>query len=1320
MVQGAPIKLLGGIRISEMNEAFSLDSSFIIPVVKLDDQKKNLYSSFNTLRSEIFNFSAQGDLATFKDNELFILPVGTQNQVLQVNNGNPSWMTLPNYLVNNFTANGQLITQVEGSPAVINPGSNGDFLKIVNGLPAWVNQPLYQDPLISSGQILYRNSSTSLGLNIGSQGQFLVVDNGLPAWRTISLYNDPLTTKGDVLFRGEDSTQRLPLGSTNQVLSVASTGIPEWKTLNLYSSPLLSNGSLLSVNGGNEVEIPIGTNGQVLTVVGGFPTWQTLNLNALLVDPTISHGDIIANAFGTPSRISPGSNGQVLTISGGFPTWQSFNFPEYTVSGVSPILVDATDNNFEVSHATALGGTFGSNTQTPIITTDSFGHITAITLENIAPQTLTVNNGSAPDITINLATQKLSLVGTSPIQTSVSGQTATINILSSNITSNNGITTTGGLSGRLLGASDNLNFALTGQALNFHNFTGEGLIVRNGSGTLFGRAIEVTSPIVISNGNGIGGNPSISHAATSIGTGSVGSSSSIPVIGYNNFGHITSVGSASITTSTLGAVPTSRTITINGTANRITSSAGAQPLDSDRTWNLDIASTYVGQTSITTLGTITTGTVPAPRVSAGTFGNGSYIINQGEFTIQGTGPRNIYLTTSSDNTLSILLVNSVRNWSITNSIETGNFRITDNTATADRIIIDTSGRVGINTTPTEALHVSGKVRISNYTTIAGTAIGRDGNGVIGDLTVGNITAGAGITVNNGTGRVIGGTNVEIINNFSVSGANNYVAKFTPNGSTLGSSTIYEILAATNRINVGINTTTFDTASNDRTVFHINGSSSSLLGLSTSNTTRGWLFATDSTIDLNSQTQLNFNTSGNIRMTILNNGNVGIGTTSPNTLLQVGNNTGVISTTTLHLADSYLEQTGQFGFRIAGIDNGVNGHDLLFYGRTASTGAFNPVAIIKNTGNVGIGTTSPARRLHLFTGSSGATPDTSLTQQIIESSGDSGIHIINPNSNIGRILFGTPSNQYGGLIRWDNTENNLALATDKANGYIRFFTSNFIERLRITSSGNVGIDDTSPNHKLSIKSNPASFDQLSLEAVTTTPGKWSLGQGISGIDGLVIRNAGVANRLVILRSNGNIGIGTDSPNRPLHIARNTGSVYLVVERLETSTTSAILIGAESNRTAIYSRLNDTSSTARDLAFVMGSTEQMRLSTTGQLDVKGDIVGVSAAISDARAKNIHGRISNPFDIINRLNGYNITWKETNKVDYAIVAQEVQEVYPHAVSLKSGFKRHGLDEYLTVNHSAFVPLFVEGLKEHDIEINKLKEEVKQLRYELSRLSR
>ena len=57
------------------------------------------------------------------------------------------------------------------------------------------------------------------------------------------------------------------------------------------------------------------------------------------------------------------------------------------------------------------------------------------------------------------------------------------------------------------------------------------------------------------------------------------------------------------------ATPTTGTVTsVSGTANRITSTGGNTPV-------IDIAATYVGQTSLTTLGTITTGTWNATTIT---------------------------------------------------------------------------------------------------------------------------------------------------------------------------------------------------------------------------------------------------------------------------------------------------------------------------------------------------------------------------------------------------------------------------------------------------------------------------------------------------------------------------------------------------------------------------------------------------------------------------------------------------------------------------------------------------------------------------------
>jgi len=56
------------------------------------------------------------------------------------------------------------------------------------------------------------------------------------------------------------------------------------------------------------------------------------------------------------------------------------------------------------------------------------------------------------------------------------------------------------------------------------------------------------------------------------------------------------------------AVGTSRTITINGTTNRVSVTGGTQSLAANRTWTVDVSSNYAGQATITTVGTIAAGT----------------------------------------------------------------------------------------------------------------------------------------------------------------------------------------------------------------------------------------------------------------------------------------------------------------------------------------------------------------------------------------------------------------------------------------------------------------------------------------------------------------------------------------------------------------------------------------------------------------------------------------------------------------------------------------------------------------------------------------
>ena len=198
---------------------------------------------------------------------------------------------------------------------------------------------------------------------------------------------------------------------------------------------------------------------------------------------------------------------------------------------------------------------------------------------------------------------------------------------------------------------------------------------------------------------------------------------------------------------------------------------------------------------------------------------------------------------------------------------------------------------------------------------------------------------------------------------------------------------------------------------------------------------------------------------------------------------------------------------------------------------------NSVAIIKvdnsekmrlDSTGVGIGTTSPQKLLHVS--------DLSGSAQIMISSSDSGVASLQFSDAVGGSVA-------RGYIEYDNSTNHLALGTGA------------LERLRVDSSGNLGIGTNSPTTPLHVyhatTDTVANFQSGDNSvAVNFTALDNSMQIATSSTDGIIKNNGAGSFRLfnngserARIDSSGNVGIGTTSPASTLDIKGDGAEIYL---------------------------------------------------------------------------------------------------------------------------------------------------------------------------------
>jgi hypothetical protein len=93
------------------------------------------------------------------------------------------------------------------------------------------------------------------------------------------------------------------------------------------------------------------------------------------------------------------------------------------------------------------------------------------------------------------------------------------------------------------------------------------------------------------------------------------------------------------------------------------------------------------------------------------------------------------------------------------------------------------------------------------------------------------------------------------------------------------------------------------------------------------------------------------------------------------------------------------------------------------------------------------------------------------------------------------------------------------------------------------------------------------------------------------------------------------------------------------------------------------------------------------------------------SDARLKTNVEQISDALNIVNKLSGKTYTFKTNNVNSAGVIAQELQEVLPNAVSDRG-------DGFLCVNYDSIIPYLIESIKELHNSNQELKKEIEILK--------
>ena len=311
------------------------------------------------------------------------------------------------------------------------------------------------------------------------------------------------------------------------------------------------------------------------------------------------------------------------------------------------------------------------------------------------------------------------------------------------------------------------------------------------------------------------------------------------------------------------------------------------------------------------------------------------------------------------------------------------------------------------------------------------------------------------------------------------------------------------------------------------------------------------------------------------MRLHGNGRVGIGTTTDaGYLLDVNGSARVASNLIIENAGTSILKLSNTGNTDWNISN--SSFALKF-----DQDGIEKMRISSVTGNVGIGTTSPAKKLHIYD-NSGGVGNTTIKLESLAGGYGAGVEA-------GSNLTGTSTYLSMGKAVWDGEAAWNSTATTQ-DSYFTIHTAQdgtVSEKMRVTSGGNVGIGTTSVTSKITVGTGSTN-ERMYFRG---TIGDLEMGTGTSGIKIGTPNNTNVffttndANRLNIF-ANGRVGINTTTDAG--YLLDVNGTLRTVNDAYFATTSGNVGIGTSTPNT---SSILDITSTTKGVLFPRMTTTQI---------------------------------------------------------------------------------------------------------------------------------